>query len=191
MLARLLLALALLLLPAPALAQPARDAAAPATLAGSWALRLDGSIIFRFDLKPTPDGWRGAWSRPRSFASDGDRFSNLTGPTVWVDSSVGRKIGEWAEVTFPDERPGAVPDVFRFHLIAHDKVEMIYVDTGLAPYVLERVEPDSLLGPWEPSKVYSRPGAAPPAGLPQLPASRRPAPPADGEVQGPPAMIGR
>lgn len=172
--------LLLLLLPVPAAAQE--------TLAGSWALRLDGSIIFRFDLKATAEGWRGAWSRPRSFATDGDRFSSINGPTVWVDSSEGRKIGEWAEVTFPDERPGAVPDVFRFHLIAPGKVEMIYVGTGLAPYVLERVEPDSILGPWEPGKVYSRPGVKP---LPATaPAARRPAPPPP-EVQGPPAMEGR
>jgi hypothetical protein len=188
MFARLLLVLALVLLPAPLAAQGAKDAAKP-TLAGSWALRLDGSIIFRFDLKRSNGGWSGSWSRPHSFASDGDRFSNLKGPTTWVDSSEGRDIGEWAEVTFPDERPGAVPDVFRFHLIAPDKVEMIYVDTGLAPYTLERVEPDSLLGPWDPEKVYSRAGAAPPQARP-----RTPTPPPteeDTEVQGPPAMIGR
>ncbi len=167
----------------------AAQAPAKPTLDGSWALRLDGSIIFRFDLKRSNGSWSGSWSRPNSFASDGDRFSNLKGPTTWVDSSEGRDIGEWVEVTFPDKRPGAVPDVFRFHLIAPDKVEMIYVDTGLAPYTLERVEPDSLLGPWDPEKVYSRAGAAPTLARPRTPP---PPPPAeDKEVQGPPAMIGR
>jgi len=181
----LLLLLPALLLPAPAAAQ----SLAGQSLAGSWALRLDGSIIFRFDIARDGDGWSGSWSRPGNFASDGDRFANFTGDTVMIPSREGRDIGGWAELTFPDDRPGAVPDVFRFHLIAPDRAEMIYADTGLAPYVLERVAADALLGPFEPGKVYRRPGMAPPPAV--RPAPPGPDEPEAEEAQGPPAIEGR
>lgn len=195
---RRFLILLLVLLPAPAMAQsfeqsfadlaPERQSREERSLEGqqlegSWALRIDGAIIFRFDLAESGEGWSGVWSRPTSFASDGNRFGNLTGPTDRVDSSETRTIGEWIELTFPDERPGAVPDIFRFRQTEPDRVEMIYVDTGLAPYTLERVAEDALLGPWEAGKVYARDGA-PPAPS----ASPRPRPGASqprGEVQGP------
>lgn len=138
--------------------------AAAQSLEGSWALRLDGAIIFRFDLMRQGDGWSGDWARPDSFASDGERFTSLSGPTEIVNAGEGRAIGAWAELTFPDDRPGAVPDVFRFNLTGRDRVEMIYVGTGLAPYILERVAADTPLGPWEAGKVYRRSeGAAMPA----------------------------
>lgn len=157
----------LLLLPVQAAAQ---------TLEGSWALRIDGAIIFRFDLARDGEGWKGSWARPGSFASDGERFANLSGPTETIKAVEGREIGAWAELTFPDDRPSAVPDVFRFNLLGPDRVELIYTGTGLAPYVLERVAADALLGPWEQGKIYRRAGA-----------SRVTPPPASrgGEAQGP------
>lgn len=176
MIARLLILL-LVLLPAPAIAQSREGQ----SLEGSWAMRIDGAIIFRFDLANEGERWSGTWSRPTSFASDGNRFGNLKGPTEMVESSETRTIGEWVELTFPDNRPGAVPDIFRFRLMEPDRVEMIYVETGLAPYTLERVAEDALLGPWESGKVYAREGAPPAAIGPR----RGSAEPRE-EVQGPP-----
>jgi hypothetical protein len=179
---RRLLVLLLLLLSVPAAAQsPAGE------LAGSWALRFDGSIIFRFDIERDGDGWRGSWSRPGNFVSDGDRFANFTGGTVTIASREGRDFAGWAELTFPDDRPGAVPDIFRFRVLPTGKAEMIYAETGLAPYLLERVAAREALGPFEPGKVYSRPGTAPAAPL------VRPAPPTPetAEPRRPPAFEGR
>ena len=195
---RRFLILLLVLLPTPAMAQSFQQSFADLSperpssedqslesqpLEGSWALRIDGAIIFRFDLAESGEGWIGVWSRPTSFASDGDRFGNLKGPADRVESGETRTIGEWIELTFPDDRPGAVPDIFRFRLSQPDRVEMIYVDTGLAPYTLERVAEDALLGPWETGKVYARDGA-PPASPPS-PRPRPNAPEPRGEVQGP------
>jgi hypothetical protein len=147
-------------LPVPAAAQD---------LAGSWALRIEGTTIFRFDIETAGDGWKGTWWKPRSFASDGNNFGRLVGPPIEVTSGSGRALGEWAELSFPDPRPNAVPDVFRFRMIGGDRVEMIYADTGLAPYELVRVVAKAPLGPWEADKVYRRPGApiaeAPPPAL--------------------------
>lgn len=154
--------LALALLPLPAAAQSAPDdsaASAPAPaaeLAGSWALKIDGATVFRFDIAPAGDGWKGSWHRPTSFASTGDSFSRLTEDSVAVESGDARSVGEWAELTFPDNRPHAIPDVFRFRPLGPDRLEMIYVGTGLAPFMLVRVPSEAPLGPFEPGRIYRR-----------------------------------
>ena len=106
----------------------------------------------------------------------------------------GRALGDWAELTFGDARPGAVPDVFRFRLVAPDRAEMIYAETGLAPFVLERVEPGSVPGPWAAGRVYRREGVRPGPtvsfSLPQTPIAPR-AEPAERPADPPPAVIGR
>ena len=192
---RRLLLLLLLLLPVPAAAQQATFAST--FLEGSWGIRLDGAIIMRFDLELTADGWAGAWVKPTSFASDGVRFGNIKMPSTERKSDSGRAIGEWAEITFDDPRPGEEPDQFRIRLIAPDRAEMLYVGTGLPPFTLERVAAGALLGPFEEGKVYggprlARPAAtAPPVPAPATPPARQSPPPADEPVQSPPAMIGR
>jgi hypothetical protein len=147
MVARLLLFLALLL-PAPAAAEP---------LEGSWALEVGGAEIFRFDITRDGDGkWHGTWSKPSSFASDGNNFSHLTGPAKRVPSMTALETPDGIELSFDDPRPGAVPDIFDFKPIDSDAVEMTYVGTKLAPYTLERVKPGAPLGPWDASATYSR-----------------------------------
>jgi hypothetical protein len=153
MVARILFLL-VLLLPLPASAQRA-----PSTLEGSWALQIGGATILRFDLEPVPGKageWRAAWVRPSSYASDGNRFSRLTLPAESVRSMAGLEFGETVEVSFPDPRPGAIPDIFRFRLVDPDAAEMVYVGTGLAPYLLERVAPGTALGPFREGATYAR-----------------------------------
>jgi hypothetical protein len=220
---RRLLILLLALLPLTAAAQAQPQVQVPPLgqtlsgrfLEGSWGLRLDGSIIMRFDLARTADGWTGGWVKPTSFASDGQRFGSIRMPSIERRADSGRSMGEWAEITFNDPRPGEEPDQFRIRLIDPDRAEMIYVGTGLPPFPLVRVGAGALLGPFEEGKVYGarapRTAAAPPAQGPtvgpaaqrppvtQSPAQRpatpapaqQPPPPEDAPVQGPPAMIGR
>jgi hypothetical protein len=148
MVARWLLPLALLL---------AGQAQAQDSLEGSWALQAGGATIFRFDLEKSGDGkWRGTWAKPTAFASDGNRFSRLTGPEKQVHSSTALDTPDGIELAFDDPTPGAVPDIFDFKPIDSDAVEMTYVGTDLAPYTLTRVRPGTRLGPWEAGKVYSR-----------------------------------
>lgn len=186
MLVRLLLAVfALLLVPAPAAAQQ--------LITGSWALRVEGAVVFRFDLERTADGWRGTWIKPRSFTTDGAVFTELGGPPVEQQSQAGRNLGEWIELTFGDTRPGAVPDVFRFRLVAFDRVEMIYTDTGQAPFVLESVDPGTAPGPWDPARAYRRAGVQP-GQLVRYNTATRPTPdiaPRPDVDERPPAVIGR
>jgi hypothetical protein len=141
-----------LLLPMPAVAE---------TLEGSWALNIGGTAIFRFDLSKDGDGkWRGTWTKPSSFASDGNNFSHLTGPPKRVPSMTALDTPDGIELSFNDPRPGAVPDIFDFKPIDPDAIEMIYVGTDLAPYTLERIESDASLGPWDAEATYSRKGGA-------------------------------
>lgn len=146
MIARLFLLLALLL-PAPAMGD---------TLEGSWALQLGGTAIFRFDLAKNDGKWHGTWSKPSSFASDGNNFSRLQGPPKEVQSMTALETPDGIELSFNDPRPGAVPDIFDFKPIDSDAVELVYVGTDLAPYTLERVKPKARLGPWDVEATYSR-----------------------------------
>lgn len=153
MVARLLFLIALLL-PLPAAAQDSRS-----SLEGSWALQIDGAMIFRFDLEEAAgeDEWRGTWSRPSRFASDGDNFSSLQLPARTIASMAGLEFDGSVELSFPDPRPQAIPDIFRFQLIDGDAAEMTYVGTGLAPYMLQRVAAGTPLGPFREGATYSRP----------------------------------
>lgn len=190
MIARLLL-LALLLLPVPAAAQPTL---ASTFLEGSWGLRLDGAVVMRFDLELTADGWAGAWVKPTSFRIDrsGKRFGDIVMPAVLRRADRGRAIGDWAEITFDDPRPGEEPDQFRFHLIGADRAELIYVGTGLPPYTLVRVATGAELGPFVEGKVYDEEPDAPRRPAPRPPAAAPPAPPPQGPPDDrQPAMIGR
>jgi len=174
-LTRLLFAL-VLLLPVPAAAQapapapipastpapaPARASLAAQMLAGSWVLRVEETVVFRFDLARSEAGWSGTWTKPKSFATDGAIFAELSGPPTEQRSQASRSIGEWTELSFGDVRPGAVPDVFRFRLLNPDRAEMLYVDTGQAPFVLERVADGTVAGPWPAGRVYRRAGVEP------------------------------
>ena len=142
-----LLPLLALLLAAPAAADP---------LEGSWALEVAGTPIFRFDLAKDKDGkWRGTWSKPSSFASDGNNFAHLKGPPKKVPSMTALETPDGVEISFNDPRPGAIPDIFDFKPIDQDAVEMKYVGTDLAPYTLERVKPGAALGPWDAERTYA------------------------------------
>lgn len=152
MIARWLPLLALLLA-SPAAADP---------LEGSWVLDAGGKAVFRFDIAKDDEGkWHGTWSKPSSFASDGNNFSHLKGPPKAVPSMTALETPDGIELSFNDPRPGAVPDIFDFKPIDEDAVEMTYVGTGLAPYTLERVKADASIGPWDAEATYSRePSAA-------------------------------
>ncbi|HEU4649883.1 MAG TPA: hypothetical protein VFS49_00570 [Croceibacterium sp.] len=179
--------------PAPG---PARASLAAQMLAGSWALRIDGTVLFRFDLETDGAGWRGRWVKPTSFVTDGALFGSLAGPPVEQRSMGGRALGEWAELTFGDTRPGAVPDVFRFRLVSPDRAEMIYADTGFAPFTLERIDAATAAGPWPAGKVYRRAGVQPGALVtynagPRTPPRAEPTPAPNSPVEGPPAPTDR
>ena len=149
-----------LLLASPAAANP---------LEGSWVLDAGGKAIFRFDIAKDGEGkWHAIWSKPSSFASDGNNFSHLKGPPKEVPSMTALETPNGIELSFNDPRPDAVPDIFDFKPIDDDAVEMTYVGTGLAPYTLERVKPGVPLGPWDAEATYSRePSSAPPDTLPE------------------------
>ncbi len=145
MIQRILLTLAALLLSVPAMAND---------LVGSWAFRIDDATIFTFDIAQDADGeWQGAWTRPASFRSNGVVFAELTGSEE-LEAMAALEFAEMIELSFEDPRPGAVPDIFRFRLIAENRAELTYVGTGFPPYPLVRVAPGSRIGPFDASRIY-------------------------------------
>ena len=170
---RCLLLAVFLALPSTAIAQE--------TLEGSWALRLEGAIIMRWDIERDGQEWTGAWTKPDSFASDGRRFARIQLPAVEREADEARSIGEWTELRFDDPDGTDDPDVFRFRLLDSRRAEMIYVGTGLPPFALERVIEDARLGPFEEGRVYGE----------TRPTVRRATAPERPSGEGAPAMIGR
>ncbi|OYX47809.1 MAG: hypothetical protein B7Y87_00775 [Sphingomonadales bacterium 32-64-22] len=180
MLKRLLFALAaLLMLPSAASAE---------TLEGSWALRINDTTIFRFDLRQTGEGeWSGVWARPRSYRNNGVIFSNLEGRAE-VTSRNASVQGDALRLTFHDPRPRSLPETFRFRITGEGRAELTYVDTGFAPLPLVRVAQDTEVGPFDEGRLYDRdnaqtapttrlavPARAVPAPQPELPALATPA----------------
>ena len=147
------LALFALLLASPAAAQ----SPSAASLQGSWVLQMDGTAIFRFDLAQDATGhWQVTWSKPSSFASDGNHFNKMTGPPTQAQAMTVIDVPDGIEASFDDPHPGAIPDIFDFQLIDPDAIKMTYVGTGLAPYTLDRVTPAASIGPWDPEETYAR-----------------------------------
>ena len=142
-----------------AFAIPVAAQSSDRSLVGSWALVSDGTVMFRFDLEYAGNGeWDAVWLRPDSFGSNGEVFVQVRGPAERVEASGGLDFAGTVELTFPDPRPGAVPDIFRFRQLDARKAEMIYVGTGLDPYVLVRASAADDPGPWDYGKTYHRPG---------------------------------
>lgn len=175
MVARLILALCALMLPASALAQ---------NLEGAWALQIDEATIFRFELEQV-DGteWRGTWTRPDSFGSNGVVFSQLRG-SEQLRSMAGNDFAGVIELSFDDPRPGAIPDIFRFRQLDANRAELIYVGTPFAPYPLIRVAPGTPLGPFEEGRIYDRDNAVTEADFAEpLPPLEEVEPPAESEEE--------
>lgn len=135
---------------------PQLDRKEKSSLEGSWALKLDGTIIFRFDLERDGGKWSGTWLRPDSFASNGNAFARLKGEVESVPSMAGLNFAGMVELSFDDPRPNAIPDIFRFRLENDDAAQLTYVGTDLAPYALVRVDQDSEMGDWDEAAVYRR-----------------------------------
>lgn len=143
-------ALAALLLPQAALAND---------LEGRWALRIDDANIFVFQLEEDAEGeWSGSWIRPERFAGSGVVFAMLSG-SVEVEADGASTLGDAVALRFEDRRPGAVPDVFRFRLVAENRAELTYVGTGFDPYPLIRVPRDAGVGPFDAERLYDRDNA--------------------------------
>lgn len=147
-------------------------------LAGAWDMQAGGVTIFRFHLEEPRDGeWRGRWSRPQTFNSDGNAFYNIRPGVRTTASMTALEYQGTVELAFDDPRPGAIPDIFRFRLTGADSAQMIYVGTDLAPYALVRAADGQAMGGWEAGRVYRRPlpgeAAAEPAPIPAQPETPR------------------
>lgn len=163
MIIRPLLFAAALLMPSAVFAQSSDElsfdlgAQEATSLEGSWAMQIDETTIFRFDIVQDGAKWSGTWLRPDSFASDGNAFARLKGPVERIPSMAGLYFAGLVELSFDDPRPGAIPDIFRFRLMGKDVAELSYVGTDLAPYDLVRVDGASVMGGWNEAAVYRRP----------------------------------
>jgi hypothetical protein len=144
---RRLVAFGLLALSTPSLA---------ADYAGTWALRSQNTTIFQFDVRRTPSGWTAVWVRPTSFEADGQHFSKVSGPSVRRVARVAHVVGGDLEMSFDDPRPGAVPDLFRLHLLDARHATADYVGAHLQGLALVQVPRGAPVGGWKLDRTYDR-----------------------------------
>jgi len=123
---------------------------------GLWAVRAGDSTLFQFELHHGAKGWAGVWVRPEHFSTDGDSFSNVTGPAIRRVTISARAVDDAIELTFDDPAPGATPDIFRIHLVDAGHAEARYVGTGMEPFTLVREADGARIGPWDPQRSYVR-----------------------------------
>lgn len=151
MVSRILLLLALLLAsPVQALANE---------IEGAWALRIGDANIFIFEIEQTEASeWRGVWTRPERFASNGVVFAQMEG-SEQLTAMAALEFAGFVELSFDDPRPGAVPDIFRIRVTGENQAELIYIGTDFEPYPLVRVPPGTDLGPFDSTMIYDRDNA--------------------------------
>ncbi|TCM15363.1 hypothetical protein EDF56_11043 [Novosphingobium sp. PhB165] len=141
MFARIVAILALLVA-APALADD---------LSGQWDLRAGGVAMLRFELHPTPEGWKGTWQRPDHYRTEGYNFSKVTGPAITSDGSGEAQANGDVALQFDDPHPHSRPDRVRFRLIdpAHAKVVL---DGGMTLRLSRST--GGPMGPWDSARTY-------------------------------------
>ena len=147
MIARILLALAMLLIPAQLLAND---------LEGHWAFRVDDANIFIFGISQDDGEWRGDWQRPDTFRTNGAVFSDMVGSDR-LETSAAREVDGAIDLAFDDG--GERPTVFRFRHVGENRAELVYVGTPLAPFPLVRVGSDAQVGPFDAARLYDRDNA--------------------------------
>lgn len=147
MIARLLFAAFLLIVSGPALAADPR---------GTWALRAGDSTIMLFKVARTPSGWSGEGMEPAHYDSDGNSFSNVSGPVERKKATTARAVpGGGVELTF-GHQPGTIPNVFVIRARGASTADLDFIAFGSEPATLTRATLGQRLGGWDGSRVYVR-----------------------------------
>ena len=123
---------------------------------GTWAMRAGDTFIMQFKVERTATGWTGEWQRPARFESDGDDFSNVSGPVVRRIAKSARAVPNGVELTFDDPAPRSFPDVFVIQPRSETVADLTYIAFGDQPATLSRVAPGIAIGPWDKSRTYIR-----------------------------------
>ncbi|VVT06607.1 hypothetical protein [Erythrobacter sp. EC-HK427] len=150
----LLFALALLAIPAAALAQEAEG-----NQEGTWALRINDATIWVFTMDRQEDGsWEGNWLRPARFEGNGVVFVAFSGEEL-VTAADGSEREGVVQLRFPPTQRGGTGDVLHFAMTGDYTMSMEYLGTELEPYPLVRVVRGTGLGPFADGMIYDRDNA--------------------------------
>ena len=144
---RLLIAAFLMIMSGPALAADPQ---------GTWALRAGDTTIMLFKVTRSPRGWSGEWMEPAHYDSDGNSFSNVSGPVERKKATTARAVpGGGVELTF-GHQPGTIPNVFVIRARGASTADLDFIAFGSEPATLTRATLGQRLGGWDRSRVYVR-----------------------------------
>ena len=156
-------AIALAALPQRVMAQDEDVSAStdvPRDLDGHWALIIDDSAIFVFDLSLGEGGeWQARWMRPAEITTNGVVFSAMDGMQEAAPLRAEMR-GPILQLVFPAPNGAGAGDVLQFAPTGENTALLRYVGVPTQPYPLVRVNAGHALGPFEGGRIYDRDNAA-------------------------------
>jgi len=130
--------------------------AAASNLTGTWDLQVTGGVLFRIEVRQASSGFDGTWLRPETFHHIDDAiFFDVTGPAVTRAARQVREIDGDLELTFDSETAGGRAVILLLHQRDPNSVELRYVASHFAPFVLVRSSGGDPIGPWDPKISYA------------------------------------
>ncbi len=124
---------------------------------GIWALKAEGTTLYRFEISKTASGWNAIWVRPTAMRTDGYTIFDIHGPVIRRTASKVAASGDALELTFDDPQPGGMPDVFRIHVTDDTHATEEYLALNSESFDLVREPADTTLGDWDAQKIYTVP----------------------------------
>lgn len=131
-------------------AAPAREA----DVAGTWALRAQGSTLMFFEVSRSRDGWTGSWTQPSEYDTNGEYFNDIKADTTVRRSREAHKIKDGVELVFDNPWPGGAPDHIFIHVNDADHASMQWAAFDSTQYELTRMTSRTGLGPWQVDRGY-------------------------------------
>lgn len=119
-----------------------------------YALRIGDAILWEFVLQKNKTGWATQWLRPTLFDFDGASFEHIEGTPLAREGSVVSLGEDQLQLSFPDPKPGAVPDIFYLKNVGTSAVTLEYIGTGFEPFNMVRLPRPAPLH-WGAGKAYS------------------------------------
>lgn len=127
---------------------------AAADPAGLWALRAEGKTLMLFEVQRTARGWRGVWTQPAHYTTDGDVFTGIESTTKRQMTREAHAVPKGVELVFDNPWSGGAPDSLIIRAVDATTAGMTWAAFATTPYILTRVKTRPGFGPWQVDRGY-------------------------------------
>jgi hypothetical protein len=121
---------------------------------GLWALRAEGKTLMLFEVQRTAQGWKGAWTQPEKYSTDGDFFTRIESRTKRRIAREAHTVEDGVELVFDSPWPGGTPDHVIIRVLNATTAGMTWAAFNKTPYILTHVKAPPPFGPWQVDRDY-------------------------------------